>query len=84
MSEKNIAPLTTFPTITIEMIEQFEILTDYIRPAEFRNQLVNLYLQFVMCDPEGFPEGFKHTTDNLYIFLEFLTNLQEAIENRNG
>ena len=83
MSEKNIAPLTAFPSITTEMIEQFDLLIEFIPPAEFRNQLVNLYLQFVMCDPEGFPEGFKHTTDNLYIFLEFLTNVQEAIDNRN-
>ncbi|GAB5524639.1 MAG: hypothetical protein Roseis2KO_25110 [Roseivirga sp.] len=82
MSEKNIAPLTAFPAITTEMIEQFDSLIEFIPPAEFRNQLVNLYLQFVMSDPEGFPEGFKHTTDNLYIFLEFLTNLQEAMDNR--
>lgn len=82
MSEKNTAPLTAFPTITTEMIEEFEILTDFIQPAEFRNQLVNLYLQFIISDPEGFPGDFKHTTDNLHIFLEFLTNLQEAIDNR--
>ncbi|WP_420386592.1 hypothetical protein [Roseivirga sp.] len=82
MSEKNIAPLTAFPTITTEMIEQFEILTDFVRPAEFRNQLVNLYLQFIISDPEGFPGDFKNITDNLYIFLEFLTHLQEAIDNR--
>lgn len=84
MPEKNIAPLTAFPNITIEMIEEFEILTDFIRPAEFRNQLVNLYLQFIISDPEGFPGDFNHITDNLYIFLEFLTNLQEAIDNRVG
>lgn len=59
------------------MIEQFEVLTDFIRAAVLRNQLVKLYLQFVMCDPEG----FKHTTDSLYIFL---MNLQEAIDKRNG
>ena len=82
MSKKNIAPLTSFPTITTEMIEQFEILTDFVRPAEFRNQLVNLYLQFIISDPEGFPGDFKNITDNLYIFLEFLTNLQEAIDKR--
>ena len=82
MSEKNTAPLTAFPTITIEMIEEFEILTDFEEPAKFRNQLVNLYLQFIISDPEGFPGDFKHITDNLYIFLEFLTNLQEAIDNR--
>lgn len=84
MSEKNIAPLTAFPNITTEMIEEFEILTDFIRPAEFRNQLVNLYLQFIISDREGFPGEFKEMTDNLYIFLEFLTHLQEAIDNRNG
>jgi hypothetical protein len=84
MSEKNIAPLTAFPTITTEMIEQFEIFTDFVRPAEFRNQLVNLYLQFIISDPEGFPGDFKRITDNLYIFLEFLTNLQAAMDNRKG
>lgn len=83
MEQKNTPPLTAFPTITTEMIEQFEILTDFVRPAEFRNQLVNLYLQFIISDPEGFPGDFKHITDNLYIFLEFLTNLEEAIENRD-
>ena len=82
MSDKNIAPLTAFPAITTEMIEEFEILIEFIPPAEFRNQLVNLYLQFVISDPEDFPEAFKHTTDNLYIFLEFLTHLQKAIDNR--
>ena len=84
MSEKNIAPLTAFPAITTEMIEEFEILIEFIPPARFRNQLVNLYLQFIISDPEGLPGDFKHITDNLYIFLEFLTNLQEAIDNRNG
>lgn len=82
MPGKNIAPLTAFPKITIEMIEELETLTDFIRPAEFRNQLVNFYLQFVISDPEGFPGEFKEMTDNLYIFLEFLTHLQEAIDNR--
>lgn len=82
MEQKNTPPLTAFPNITTEMIEEFEILTDFIRPAEFRNQLVNLYLQFIISDPEGFPGDFMHITDNLYIFLEFLTNLEEAIDNR--
>ena len=84
MEEKNIPPLTAFPNITTEMIEEFEILTDFIKPAEFRNQLVNFYLQFIISDPEGFPGEFKEMTDKLYIFLEFLTHLQEAIDNRNG
>ena len=82
MEQKNTPPLTSFPTITTEMIEQFEIFTDFVKPAEFRNQLVNLYLQFVISDPEGFPGDFRYITDNLYIFLEFLTNLQEAIDKR--
>ena len=84
MEQKNTPPLTAFPTITTEMIEQFEILTDFVRPEEFRNQLVNLYLQFIISDPEGLSGEFKEMTDNLYIFLEFLTHLQEAIDNRNG
>ena len=84
MPDKNIAPLSAFPDITTEMIEEFQTLTEFINPAEFRNQLVNLYLQFVMSSPEGFPGDFKKTTDNLYLFIEFLTHLQEAIDNRNG
>jgi len=82
MTEKNTAPLTAFPKLTTEMIEQFEYLTDYIKPAEFKDQLVSLYFQFVISNPNDFPADFVPITDNLYILLEFLSKLQLAIDNR--
>lgn len=84
MTEKNTAPLTAFPTLTTEMIEQFEHFTNYLKPEEFRDQLVNLYFQFVISNPEEFPADFVRISDNLYIFLEFLTKLQEAIDNKES
>jgi len=84
MTEKNTAPLTAFPGLTTEMIEQFEVFTDYLSPGEFREQLISLYFQFVISNPDDFPADFVRITDNLYVFLEFLANLQEAIDNRKG
>ena len=84
MPTQNTPPLAKPSSLTPEMIEQFEVFIGCVPPAEFRNQLVNLYLQFIISKPEGFPGDFKGITDNLYIFLECLTNLQEAIDNRNG
>lgn len=83
MTEKNTAPLTAFPTLTTGMIEQFKFFTGNINPGEFRDQLIGLYFQYIISNPEEYPENFVETTESLYIFLEFLTDLQAAMNQRN-
>ena len=82
MPDKNTAPLTAFPTLSTEMIEQFKQFTVYINPGEFRDQLIGLYFQFIINKPEELPDNFVETTESLYIFLEFLTELQAAMDQR--
>ena len=82
MPDKNIAPLSAFPEITTAMIEEFQLFTEVVQPAEFRGQLVNLYLQFVMSTLDGLPTDFQKLTHNLYFFIAFLTHLQEAMDHR--
>ena len=82
MPDKNIAPLSAFPEITTAMIEELQMFTEVIQPAVFRDQLVSLYLQFVMSSLDGFPTDFQKLTHNLYFFIAFLTHLQEAMDDR--
>lgn len=82
MPEKNTAPLAAFPTLTTEMIEQFKHFTGYINPGEFRDQLIGLYFHYVINNPEVYPDNFAETTESLYLFLEFLTDLQAAMDNK--
>ena len=84
MPAQNTPTLARPFSLTPEMIEQFEVFIGCVPPAEFRNQLVNLYLQFIISNPESYPGDFKQITDNLYVFLECLTNLQKAIDNKVG
>ena len=57
-------------------------IPNYFKPEEFRDQLVNLYFQFVPSNLKEFLAGFVYISYNLYIFLEFLTKLQGAIDNK--
>lgn len=82
MPDKNTAPLPAFPSLTTEMIEQFKFFTGNINPGEFRDQLIGLYFHYIISKPEEYPDNFAETTESLYLFLEFLTDLQAAMDQR--
>ena len=82
MEQKNTALLAAFPMLTTEMIAQFKFFTGNINPAEFRDQLISLYFHYIISKPEEYPDNFVETTESLYIFLEFLTDLQAAMDQR--
>ena len=83
MEQNNTAPLAAFPMLNTEMIEQFKFFAGNINPAEFRDQLIGLYFHYIISKPEEYPDNFVETTESLYIFLEFLTDLQAAMDNQS-
>lgn len=69
-------PLAPYPDLTLPMIEELQVFIDLVDPALFRNQLVQLYLKYMVNKPEELPADFRDMTESLSFFLQFLTKVE--------
>lgn len=73
-------PLAPYPDLTLPMIEERQVFIDLVDPALFRNQLVQLYLKYMINKPEELPADFADMMESLSFFLQFLTKVEGEIK----
>lgn len=64
-----------------EVVDQLESFFEFMPPSEFRNNLIELYHQYIFHQHECLPHNFKRFSESMIIFLDFL---KAAEEERKG
>lgn len=75
-------PLAPYPDLTLPMVEELQVFLDLVDPGLFRNQLVQLYLKFVVSKQDELPEDFSDMTESLSFLLQFLTKVEQEIKRK--
>ena len=67
--------------ITPELITQLNSFFEFVPPNEFRDNLIELYHQYIFHQHECLPHKFKRFSESMIIFIDFL---KAAEEERKG
>ena len=73
-------PLAPYPDLTVPVIEELQVFLDQVDPGLFRNQLVQLYMAYVVSKAEQLPDDFTDMTESLAFFLQFLTKVEQEVK----
>jgi hypothetical protein len=79
MPPKTSNPLAPYPDLTLPMVEELQVLLDLVDPGTLRNQLMQLYLKYIVHKPREMPEDFADMTESLSFLLQFLTRLEQEL-----
>lgn len=76
MVPKNSDPLAPYPDMNIAIVEELQVLLDLVDPGQFRNQLVQLYMEYAVNKREELPPDFTDMTQSLGYFIQFLNKVE--------
>ncbi|GAB5525259.1 MAG: hypothetical protein Roseis2KO_31310 [Roseivirga sp.] len=82
MPSKTSDPLAPYPDLTLPMVEELQVFLDLVDPGLFRNQLVQLYLKYMVCKPQELPPDFTDMTESLSFFLQFLSRVEKEMRSK--
>lgn len=79
MPSKTSDPLAPYPDLTLPMVEELQVLLDVVNPGLLKNQLMQLYLQYIINRPQELPPDFTDMTESLSYLLQFLSRVEQEL-----
>ncbi|GAB5524777.1 MAG: hypothetical protein Roseis2KO_26490 [Roseivirga sp.] len=76
MAPKNSDLLAPYPDMNLNIVEELQVFLDLVDPGQFRNQLVQLYMEYAVSKREELPQDFTDMTQSLGFFIQFLNKVE--------
>ena len=66
-----------YRNLTKDNIERIDKLFDYTTPDELRDDLIEIYLSYIISEKDGFPVNFDRISANMYHLILLLKELRK-------
>lgn len=68
---------TTYRNLTKNNIERIDKLFDFTTPDELRDDLLEIYLSYIISESEALPVNFDRISANMYQLIMMLNELRK-------
>jgi hypothetical protein len=68
--------------VNMEIIMHLDVLLDFAPPQELKNDLLNVFMHFLMHEGDALPEDFKDVTQNYLMLFDWLDTVDEEMKKR--
>lgn len=84
VDRKTIILLPKDSPINQKVVEKLHELLDFTSPHEFRENLLEVYLNYIIFMNEGPPLNFDRIAENMYWLIGFFKHVEEAIQEKKS